>query len=237
MLWCVIWLKPMSVYITWLTQYREATYWMRVTAVPPAENVREKQNFHNADSFAPGTRHEHTVAQEMMRTRGWGGVHTHQQSRVESNPVHSYSQRRGSDPVAYLQWQPRQCVHTSGVESSRVTRVLPSQESWCRMSHFRQSDSSVRARWLLSWGRNGCGKAYSFSYGPRCNLRPLALWTPEPRLTLMMMMFITTKTTAPLTTVIMFLLLLGLLFKVCIRYFGVIESDNRLSIGFKLQIV
>jgi len=32
-------------------------------------------------------------------------------------------------------------------------------------------------------------------------------------------MFITTKTTAPLTTVIMFLLLLGLLFKVCIRYF------------------
>lgn len=42
---------------------------MGVTAVPPAENVREKQNFHNADPFAPSTRHEHTVAQEMKRTR------------------------------------------------------------------------------------------------------------------------------------------------------------------------
>jgi len=38
------------------------------------------------------------------------------------------------------------------------------------------------------------------------------------RLTLMVM-FISTKTTAPLTTVIMFLLLLGLLFKVCVRFF------------------
>jgi hypothetical protein len=53
---------------------------------------------------------------------------------------------------------------------------------------------------------------------PRGNLRRLALWTPEPRLTLLMM-FITTKTTAPLTTIIMFLLLLGHLFKVRIRYF------------------
>jgi len=62
-------------------------------------------------------------------------------------------------------------------------------------------------------GRNGCREAYSFSEGPRGNLRRLALWTPEPRLTLMMM-FITTKTTLPLTTVIMILLLLSLLFKV-----------------------
>ena len=33
----------------------------------------------------------------------------------------------------------------------------------------------------------------------------------------------------------MLLLLLGLLFKVSIRYFGVVESDNRLSTGFKLN--
>jgi hypothetical protein len=75
-----------------------------------------------------------------------------QQSRVESNPVQSDSQRRGSDSVPYLKWPPRQCVHTSRVESSRVescrvTGVLSSQESWCRMLHFRQSDSSDRS-WL-----------------------------------------------------------------------------------------
>jgi hypothetical protein len=70
-------------------------------------------------------------------------VRTHQLSRVESNPVQSDSQKRGNDSVAYLQWPPRLCVHTSRVESSRVTQDLPSQESWCRMFHFRQSDSSV----------------------------------------------------------------------------------------------
>ena len=56
-------------------------------------------------------------------------VCTHQQSRVESNPVQSDSQRRCSDSMAYFQWPPRQCVHSSRVESSPVTRVLPSQES------------------------------------------------------------------------------------------------------------
>jgi len=49
--------------------------------------------------------------------RGWCvrtlRARTHQQSRVESNPVQSDSQRRGSG----LQWTPRQCVHTSRVES------------------------------------------------------------------------------------------------------------------------
>jgi len=34
-------------------------------------------------------------------------VRTQQQSRVESNLVQSDSQRRSSDSVAYLQWQPR----------------------------------------------------------------------------------------------------------------------------------
>ena len=61
-------------------------------------------------------------------------VCTHQQSQVESNPVQSDSQRRTSHSVAYSQWLPRQCVHTSRielsrVESSRVPRVLFSQES------------------------------------------------------------------------------------------------------------
>ena len=84
-------------------------------------------------------------------------VRTHQRSRVESNPVQSDSQRRGSDSLAYFQWPPRQCVHTNRVESSPVTRVLPSQESWCRMFYFRQSDSSDRAWRPLYWRRNGCG--------------------------------------------------------------------------------
>jgi hypothetical protein len=68
-------------------------------------------------------------------------------------------------------------------------------------------------------GRNGFGEAYSFSEGPLGNLRRLAFWIPEPRLTLMITMFITTKTTAPLTTIIMFLLLSGLLFKIFVSYF------------------
>ena len=88
-------------------------------------------------------------------------LRTHQQSRVESNPVQSDSQGCGRSSVAYLQWQPLRCVHTSRVESSQVTRVLPSQESWCRMFYFHESDSSDRARRLLSWGINGCRKAYS----------------------------------------------------------------------------
>jgi hypothetical protein len=63
-------------------------------------------------------------------------VHTHQQSQVESNPVQSDSQRRGSHSMAYLQWPPRQCVHTSRVEwsrveSSRVTWVLPISHESC----------------------------------------------------------------------------------------------------------
>ena len=129
-----------------------------------------------------------------------------QQSRVESNPIPSDSQRIGSHSVAYLQWPPRQCVHTSRVQSSPlqshgycpdwtglcwwihtlrhpntlrvrkhqqsrvqsspvqsspVPRTLPSQKSRCHMFHFLQSDSSDRARRLLSWGTNGCPKPYS----------------------------------------------------------------------------
>ena len=42
--------------------------------------------------------------------------------------------------------------------------------------------------------------------------------------TLIMAILITTKTT--LTRVIMFLLLLGLIFNVFIRFFGVVNSDN-----------
>jgi hypothetical protein len=50
-------------------------------------------------------------------------VRTHQHSRVWSNPVQSDSQRCGSDSVAYLQWLPRQCVHTIIVESSPMSHA------------------------------------------------------------------------------------------------------------------
>jgi len=50
-------------------------------------------------------------------------VCTHQQSRGESNPVQSDSQGHGSDSVAYLQWPPWQCIHTSRVESHESCRV------------------------------------------------------------------------------------------------------------------
>ena len=43
-------------------------------------------------------------------------VRTHQQSRVQS-----HSQRRGNDPVACLQWQQLQRVHSSRVESSHTS--------------------------------------------------------------------------------------------------------------------
>jgi len=78
------------------------------------------------------------------------GVRTHQQSRVQSSPVRLTKTRQW---LCDLQWQPQQCLHNSGVESSRVTRVC------CRTFHFRQSDSSDRTWRLLSWGSNGCGKA------------------------------------------------------------------------------
>ena len=61
--------------------------------------------------------------------------------------------------MAYLQWPQRHCLHTSRVESSPITRVLPRQESWSLMFHFRQSDSIVRAWVQVSWGINGCGNS------------------------------------------------------------------------------
>jgi len=73
-------------------------------------------------------------------------VRTHQQSRVESNPVQSDSQRRGSDSVAYLQWQPRQCVHTSRVESSRVELGHMSLDAAC----------SIFVSQTLVIGRDSC---------------------------------------------------------------------------------
>jgi len=42
----------------------------------------------------------------------------------------------------------RECAHTSTVESCRGPRVLPSQQYWCRMFHFRQSSFSGQA-WRL----------------------------------------------------------------------------------------
>jgi len=109
---------------------------------------------------SPATqRHPSLVAQLCFCTIR---VHTHQQSRVESNPVQTQKDEavtlwltyNGSRSNTYTPAEPSQ---------SRVTRVLPIQESWCCMLHFRQSDSSDRGWRLQSWGRNGCGKAYSFS--------------------------------------------------------------------------
>ena len=130
-------------------------------------------------------------------------------SRVQSSPVRLTKTRQA---LCGLLTMAAAAVHThqqSRIESRESCRVK-SLDAACSIFISQTSDRVWR---LLSWGINGCRKAYSFTQGPRGNLRRLALWTPEPRLTLVMM-FVTTKTTAPLTTVIMFLLLLGLLFKV-----------------------
>jgi len=113
-------------------------------------------------------------------------VRTHQQSRVESNPVQSDSRRRSRASVAYIQWPPRQCVHTSRVKSSHTSLA----ESRVVMPHA--SFSSVRLWWSGGTGRNGCREVSSFNEEPGGNLQRLALWKPEPLLTLMMM-FLTTK--------------------------------------------
>ena len=77
-------------------------------------------------------------------------VRTHQQSRVQSNPVQSDSRRRGSHSVAYLQWQPQQCVHTNRVESSRVE----SYES-CRVMSLDSACSTFVSQ-ILVIVRDGC---------------------------------------------------------------------------------
>ena len=91
-------------------------------------------------------------------------VRKYQQSQVESNPVRLT--KSGSVSVAY---NGRRGSAYSPAESSRVPRVLPSQESWCRMFHFPQTPVIGRD------GRNRCKEAYSFSVGTRGNLRSLAL--------------------------------------------------------------
>ena len=63
--------------------------------------------------------------------------------------MQSDSQRRGSDSVDYLQWQPRQCLHTSRVESSRVD----SHES-CPVKSL-DATCSIFVQTLVI-GRDGC---------------------------------------------------------------------------------
>ena len=84
-----------------------------------------------------------------LLTMAAAAVRTHQQSRVGSNPVQSGSQRRSSDSVAYLQWPPRQCVHTNRVESSRVE----SHES-CRVKR-RDAACFIFVSQTLVIGRDG----------------------------------------------------------------------------------
>jgi len=111
-------------------------------------------------------------------------VHTHQQSRVESNPVQSDSQRRGSDSCGLL------TMAAAAVRTHQQSRV-ESHES-CRVKS-RDAACFICVSQILVIGRDGSKgsrEVSSFSEGPGGNLRRLALWTPEPRLTLMMM-FIT----------------------------------------------
>jgi hypothetical protein len=57
-------------------------------------------------------------------------------------------------------------VRTHRVESSRVPRVLPIQDSSVGMFRVRQSDSGDRGRWLLL----GVARADTFSLAPPGNL-------------------------------------------------------------------
>ena len=74
------------------------------------------------------------------------GVRIHPQSRVESDQTCKYAAE-----TIWLTYNAheRECLHIGRIESSRVPRVLLSQESWCHMFHFRQPDSSDRAWRLL----------------------------------------------------------------------------------------
>ena len=107
-------------------------------------------------------------------------IHTNRVSQVQSSPVRLTK-------TLWLTYTIRRYSAYRPAESSLVTQVLLSQQSWCRMFHFCQSDSTDRGWWLPYWGRNGCKKAYSFSEGPLGNSLHLALWTPELRLMLIMM--------------------------------------------------
>ena len=134
-----------------------------------------------------------------------GCVHTNrvESSRVQSSPVRLTKTQQW--PCG-LQWPPRPCVHTSRVESS------PTSLAQSRVLIPHASFSSFRLQWSGVTEEMDVEKLILLVRPPG-NLRRLALWTPEPRLTLIMM-FITTKITALLTTEIMILLLLGFLFKV-----------------------
>ena len=72
-------------------------------------------------------------------------LRTHQQSRVESNPVQSDSQRCGRPSVPYLQRQPLMCVHTSRVKS-RESCWVKSLDAAC----------SIFVSQTLVIGRDGC---------------------------------------------------------------------------------
>jgi len=115
------------------------------------------------------------------------------------------SSRVQSSPVRLTKTQQRLC----GLLTMAAVAVRTHQQSRIESSHTSLAESrivmphasfsSVR---LGRDRRNACREISSFSEEPGGNLRRLALWTPEPLLTLMMM-FLTTGTTAPLTTVIM----------------------------------
>jgi hypothetical protein len=69
---------------------------------------------------------------------------------TDSSPIQSSQTHKDAAVTLWLIYNGRRGSAYTPAESSRVPRVLPSQKSWCRMFHFRQSDSSDWA-WRKKW--------------------------------------------------------------------------------------
>ena len=126
---------------------------------------------HNALDHAALTYHRPVPAQATALVPRSRTLHSHrvgcytpkESRRVQSSRVRLTKTRQAHYALLTMAAAAVRTHRKSWVESSPVTRVLLSQESWCRMFYFRESDSSDRAWRLLSWGINGCRKAYSFT--------------------------------------------------------------------------
>ena len=101
----------------------------------------------------PNRQNSNVIKEGFFCAAYFGCAHT---SRVESSPILSSQTTNTRQWPCGLQWH---CgIAYTPAELSRVPRILPSQKSWCRMFHFRQS------HWVIGRdGRNGCSEAYSFS--------------------------------------------------------------------------
>ena len=157
------------------TQVFLTPYWLkRISVWPDSLGSRTW-----CDTSYTLTRHDAVAVRQHGNPRiTWqlGCVHT---NRVELTPIQSSQTHKDAAVTLWLTYigccgsayTPAELSHMSDAES----RVL--------MPHVPfSSDFSDRAWWLLSWGRNGCGKAYSLSEGQRGNFWCFALWAPKPRL-------------------------------------------------------